>query len=191
MQDDNTMQDDNVLEYSNALQGSKAFQDDNALQDSNSLQGSKALEVTIASTTIDDIDQIMILEKLCFTIPWSRKAFIEELTRNRFAVYYSAIIDGMVIGYAGMWKIIDEGHITNIAVHPGYRRNHIASALLEKIIESCQNSSLTAITLEVRESNLPARSLYEKYGFKVEGRRKRYYADNNEDALIMWYNKSN
>ncbi|MDD4493995.1 MAG: ribosomal protein S18-alanine N-acetyltransferase [Eubacteriales bacterium] len=151
------------------------------------MQEGKALEVTISPTTIAHIDQIMILENLCFTIPWSKRAFIEELTRNKFAEYHSAIVDGKVVGYVGMWKVIDEGHITNIAVHPGYRRNHIASALLEKIIESCQNSGLTAITLEVRESNIPARSLYEKYGFKVEGRRKRYYSDNDEDALIMWY----
>jgi ribosomal-protein-alanine N-acetyltransferase len=163
------------------LQGNKA------LQDSNALQERRALEVTIAPTTIDHIDQIMILEKMCFTIPWSQNAFLEELTRNKFAVYYSAIVDGMVVGYAGMWRVINEGHITNIAVHPDYRRNHIASALLEKIIECCKENNIDNVTLEVREGNIPARSLYEKFGFKVEGRRKKYYADNNEDALVMWY----
>lgn len=145
------------------------------------------MEVRIVPTRLEDIDDIMILEELSFTIPWSKKAFIEEVTRNKFAVYYSAIADGKVIGYAGMWKIIDEGHITNIAVHPSYRRRHVGSLLLEKLMEACRENDITSMTLECRESNTAARRLYEKHGFRVEGRRRGYYSDNDEDALVFWY----
>ncbi len=145
------------------------------------------MEVRIVPTRPEDIEEIMVLEHLCFTIPWTKRAFIEEVTRNKFAVYYSAVADGKVIGYAGMWKIVDEGHITNIAVHPSYRRRHVASALLEKLMEVCRENDITSMTLECRESNAAAHSLYRKHGFKVEGRRKRYYADNDEDALVFWY----
>ncbi len=91
-----------------------------------------------------------------------------------------------VLGFAGMWLIIDECHITNIAVHPNYRKLGIGNILMNKIITICKERNITGITLEVRESNTPAKNLYYKYGFKDSGIRKGYYADNNEDALLMW-----
>jgi ribosomal-protein-alanine N-acetyltransferase len=85
-----------------------------------------------------------------------------------------------------MWQVCDEGHITNIAVHPEFRRSGVGSALMEALLAEAENRGIAALTLEVRESNHCARSLYRKYGFEDGGMRKAYYADNNEDAVIMW-----
>jgi len=142
--------------------------------------------IEITRTSVDHIDDIMIVEHLSFRIPWSREAFIEEVTRNKFAYYLSAKADGKVVGYAGMWCVCGEGHITNIAVHPGYRRNGVGSKLMESLIEYARQNKITAMTLEVRKSNLAAQRLYKKFGFVEDGLRKSYYADNGEDAIIMW-----
>ncbi|PYG85695.1 ribosomal-protein-alanine N-acetyltransferase [Ruminiclostridium sufflavum DSM 19573] len=134
----------------------------------------------------EHLDGIMVIENLSFRIPWSRNSFLEELTTNELAVYFVAVSGGQVIGYGGMWKIFDEGHITNIAVHPEFRRCGAASRILDEIINVCNENKVGGLTLEVRKSNYAAQKLYEKYGFKAEGLRKRYYSDNGEDALIMW-----
>lgn len=142
--------------------------------------------IEVSHMTLEDIDDIMVVEKLSFTIPWSRDAFIQEVTNNKFAIYISAKVDGLVVGYAGMWKVYDEGHITNVAVHPEYRRSGIGRHLVEKLISIAKQENIGRMTLEVRRSNIAAQGLYEKYGFKVEGCRKAYYSDNGEDAIIMW-----
>ncbi len=147
------------------------------------------LNLKVVPMQRDHIDDIMVVENLSFKIPWSKEAFIEEITRNKFAVYVSAIIQKRVVGYAGMWKVFDEGHITNIAVHPEYRANGVGSKLLENLIEIASNSGIAKMTLEVRKSNFAAQGLYNKYGFSAEGFRKAYYADNGEDAIIMWKNQ--
>ncbi len=144
------------------------------------------INVSIVPLAISHLDDIMEIEKLSFTIPWTREALAEEITRNKFAVYIGALLGGKVVGYAGMWKILDEAHITNIAVHPLYRGMKAGSALLEKLIEIARNAGIGRMTLEVRQSNAAAQALYAKYGFKEYGTRKRYYSDNNEDAVIMW-----
>ncbi|HEY8350680.1 MAG TPA: ribosomal protein S18-alanine N-acetyltransferase [Clostridia bacterium] len=132
------------------------------------------------------IDDIMTVENLSFKIPWSRQSITDEFLHNEKAVYFCALIKGRAVGYAGMWQVCDEGHITNIAVHPEFRRSGIGSALMEALIAEADRRGLAALTLEVRKSNHSARSMYEKYGFKDGGMRKAYYADNNEDAIIMW-----
>ncbi|MFZ5985729.1 MAG: ribosomal protein S18-alanine N-acetyltransferase [Bacillota bacterium] len=142
--------------------------------------------IEVSHMTLEDIDDIMVVERLSFTIPWSRDAFIQEVTNNKFAIYISAKVDGLVVGYAGMWKVYDEGHITNVAVHPEYRRSGIGRHLVEKLISIAMQEKIERMTLEVRRSNIAAQGLYEKYGFKVEGCRKAYYSDNGEDAIIMW-----
>jgi ribosomal-protein-alanine N-acetyltransferase len=140
----------------------------------------------VTETTLEHIDDIIMVERLSFTIPWSKNAFIQELRENKFSIYISALLDGNVVGYAGMWKIFDEGHITNIAVHPEFRKIGIGSRLLEKLIDISREKDIEKLTLEVRKSNTAAKNLYLKYGFKEEGIRKSYYADNGEDAIIMW-----
>lgn len=135
---------------------------------------------------IEDIDDILIIENLCFLIPWTEQSFHDEISKNRHAHYKIIIFENKIIGYIGFWQVLDEGHITNIAIHPEYRNRGLASLLLENTLIFCKNINVESLTLEVRKSNLPARSLYKKYGFIEEGCRKKYYSDNNEDAIIMW-----
>lgn len=132
------------------------------------------------------IDGVMVVEHLSFTLPWSKGAFEKEITTNEFAHYLVAIEDDQVVGYAGVWKIHDEGHITNVAVHPEYRRKHIGSSLMRALIGRAKELDILAMTLEVRRSNLGAIKLYKSFGFEEAGVRKGYYADNKEDALVMW-----
>ena len=134
----------------------------------------------------EHLDGVMVVENLSFKIPWSRNSFLEELTTNDLAIYFVATVDGQVIGYGGLWKIFDEGHITNIAIHPEFRRCGAASKIMDKILSVCDENSIKSLTLEVRKNNFSAQNLYKKYGFKIEGIRKEYYTDTGEDALIMW-----
>jgi len=97
-----------------------------------------------------------------------------------------AVKDNLVVGYGGVWLILDEGHITNIAVHPEYRGIGVGNAILEALIEICKIEQITSMTLEVRKSNTIAQNLYKKYGFLEEGIRKNYYTDTKEDGVIMW-----
>ncbi|MFD3158226.1 ribosomal protein S18-alanine N-acetyltransferase [Haloimpatiens sp. FM7330] len=131
------------------------------------------------------IDDVLNINSLSFPVPWGKNSFIKEL-QNNFAYYIIAIKDNMVVGYAGIWIIVGEAHIISIAVHPEYRSMGIGNLLMDGIFGICKKNSVYGITLEVRESNLNAQKLYEKYGFIKEGIRKFYYANNREDAIIMW-----
>lgn len=131
------------------------------------------------------IDSILSIEKLSFTDPWSRDSMEKELNNN-FARYVLVKLEDKVIGYGGMWIILDEGHITNIAVAPEYRCIGAGKLILKSLINICKKEKVISLTLEVRVSNTIAQSLYSKFGFITEGIRKNYYADNNENALIMW-----
>lgn len=135
---------------------------------------------------IEDIDGIVAVENRSFTVPWSKKMFLDELA-NPLTTYYVAVQDEVIVAYAGLWIIGDEAHITNIAVDPCYRGCRIASGLMDMILALAAEKRLRGITLEVRAGNIAAISLYKKFGFEVEGRRKGYYSDNQEDALIMWF----
>jgi ribosomal-protein-alanine N-acetyltransferase len=132
------------------------------------------------------IDDIVIIENLSFKIPWSRQSILEEIVQNEAAIYFCAVTGGKAVGYAGMWQVCDEGHITNIAVHPEFRSTGIGSMLMEALLGTAEERGITALTLEVRKTNYVAQTLYTKYGFAPGGSRKAYYADNNEDAIIMW-----
>ncbi len=154
-----------------------------------------------------DVPVVAEMEKLIFTLPWSARAFEYELQYNAMAhfvvVRRRASVDpenrakhGLgwgheapsrqpILGYAGLWLIVDEGHICTIAVHPDWRRRHLGELLLVSLIERSCALNASVATLEVRASNLAAQELYRKYGFVVVGLRKGYYSDNHEDALIM------
>lgn len=144
------------------------------------------MEVIIRKMVIDDIDQVMEVEKNSFTTPWSKEAFSMEITKNILARYLVAELEGKIVGYGGLWLIIDEGHITNIAVDKKYRNRGIGSLILEGLINICREWNTKAMTLEVRKSNEEAKNLYKKYGFIEYGIRPGYYADDKEDAIIMW-----
>ncbi|SNX53091.1 ribosomal protein S18-alanine N-acetyltransferase [Thermoanaerobacterium sp. RBIITD] len=133
-----------------------------------------------------DIDKVLEIENLCFSVPWTRESFLMEITKNKCAHYIVAEVDGKTVGYGGFWVVIDEGHITNIAVHPDFRGLGIGSAIVEGLINLAKKKGITSMTLEVRATNFIAQSLYKKYGFRPVGKRRGYYQDNNEDAIIMW-----
>ena len=137
----------------------------------------------------NDVDELADLDALCFEHPWSRDSFERELGHNKLAFYLAAKLPekegGKIIGYAGIWLIIDEGHITNIAVHPDFRQKHIASSMMEFLLKETSKAGIKRFTLEVRKNNTAARRFYKKYGFTELGIRSGYY-ENNEDAYIMW-----
>jgi len=135
-----------------------------------------------------DVKPVTELDDVCFIQPWSERSFFEEITRNDAARYVVAESNGKIVGYAGVWLVAGEGHITNVAVHPDFRRMGIARALLSSLLESSEREGVSAYTLEVRASNEEAVSLYKSLDFKEHGVRKKYYDDNSEDALIMWRN---
>ncbi len=140
----------------------------------------------IIPMTEEHIDGVLQVEESCFSTPWTKQDFEREIHENNMAIYRVAVLDGKVIGYAGMWHVVTEGHITNVAVLWEYRRQGIGDALMKEILEIAKEKEMIGITLEVRISNMAAQRLYTKYGFRPEGFRKRYYLDTNEDAVIMW-----
>ncbi|WP_113927133.1 ribosomal protein S18-alanine N-acetyltransferase [Bacillus sp. P14.5] len=143
-------------------------------------------DYTIRLMSVEDLEDIMEVERESFTIPWTRDAFQNEIETNHFATYIVLEDKGRVIGYCGVWIIVDEAHITNIAVLPSYRGQGLGDKLLKSMIEIAKEMGARTMTLEVRVSNSPAQSLYRKFGFMDGGIRKSYYSDNQEDALVMW-----
>lgn len=135
---------------------------------------------------LEHIPGVLQIEQVSFPTPWSQQAFTYEITNNTFAHYLVALQQDKVIGYAGMWLVLDEAHITNVAVHPEYRGKKLGEALMIKTMRQAVLLGAVRMTLEVRPSNHAARELYKKLGFKEKGLRKRYYTDTNEDAVIMW-----
>lgn len=132
----------------------------------------------------EHIPQVAQLDKLCFAVPWSKKSFENEMTNN-LACYHVLLDADKVIGYGGYWHILNEAHVTNIAVLPAYRRMGLGSMLLLHMIQDAGAEGVDTMTLEVRISNHAAKRLYERFGFCEEGVRPGYYSDNREDALIM------
>ena len=132
--------------------------------------------------TTEDARVLAELDLLCFAVPWSEKSFLEE-ANNPLARYFVAKDEEKIVGYGGIWLVSGEGQITNIAVHPEYRKKGIASAILEELIKSAEGCE--QIFLEVRESNTAAISLYEKHGFKNCGVRKNFYHSPTENGIIM------
>lgn len=144
--------------------------------------------ITFRKMTVEDLDDVIEVEVNSFATPWSRDAFYNELTKNQFAHYLVAEVDEKVVGYCGVWIIVDEAHITNIALLPDYRGLKLGEALMGRIMEIARDLGALRITLEVRVSNERAQNLYRKFGFEEGALRKQYYTDNMEDALVMWVN---
>ena len=143
-------------------------------------------ECTIRKMVLHDIDQVLEVERLSFTNPWSKDTFQAEIQSNLFAYYFVAVQNETIVGYGGMWMILDEAHVTNIAVHPDFRGLNFGKKLVQELIIQAFKQGASKITLEVRVSNLAARNLYKGFGFHEAGIRKGYYSDNNEHAIIMW-----
>lgn len=133
----------------------------------------------------NDIDDVYKVEETSFAIPWTKEALKNAAERND-TVYLAAIFDKKIVGFIGAWIIAGDAEITNVAVLPEFRGKKIASKLMKAFIKKAKSEGATAMTLEVRPSNIPAIALYKKFGMEEKGRRKKYYQDNNEDALIFW-----
>ena len=147
----------------------------------------KIPEIYISNLEANDIEDVVKIEAEAFgEHHWSKSAFYDEINNNLAKYYAAKTPNGELVGYAGAWHILDEGHITTIAVKKSHLRKHIGEAIIVKILEDCYENDVKYLTLEVRVSNEPAIALYTKYGFNSLGTRKGYYQDNNEDALIMW-----
>lgn len=134
----------------------------------------------------DDLPRVLALEARCFSDPWSGGMFLSEL-RDPACRWYAAEADGLLVGYAGMQTVLDEGTLTNIAVDPAYRRQGAATALIQRLFWEAAALSLRFLTLEVRASNESAINLYTRLGFQPVGRRRGYYLQPPEDAILMTY----
>ncbi|MEW6081889.1 MAG: ribosomal protein S18-alanine N-acetyltransferase [Bacillota bacterium] len=136
--------------------------------------------------TLDDIDQVLAIERCAFPSPWSERAFVSEITENAMAHYVVVERAGVVVAYSGMWLILDEAHITNIAVHSRVRRQGVGGFLLSQMLARAAARGCQRMTLEVRVSNSAAQLMYHRFGFQRKGVRRGYYTDTREDAIIMW-----
>ncbi len=142
-------------------------------------------DITTAPMTLGDVDAVCAIEEASFSAPWSRDALVKEVSENRCARYLVLREDGVCVAYAGMWLVLDEGHVMNIAVRPDRLGRGYGEAVTRALIQLAADSGLSFLTLECRRSNLVAQALYHKLGFRDVGFRKRYY-ENSEDALIMY-----
>ena len=142
--------------------------------------------VTLGKMERCHLAEIVALEKICFSNPWTYEGYRFELEDNKLAQYLVALEGEKVVAYGGMWIILGEAHVTNLAVHPDYRRRGLGEMLMHCLMARAYGAGARHMTLEVRQSNRAAQKLYEKLGFKGVGHRRGYYSDNQEDALIMW-----
>jgi ribosomal-protein-alanine N-acetyltransferase len=157
---------------------------------SSSPSPAKTLQVvprlTIEPMREDDIPLVQAIERDVFLTPWPKNAYHRELAQNRQASYIVLRHDGELVGYGGLWKVLDEAHVTTIGVRAGDQRKGHGRALFAALIQRAYTLGARWVTLEVRNSNDHAIRLYEAFGFKCIGRRRGYYTDNGEDAIIMW-----
>lgn len=140
----------------------------------------------IAQMRMEDIPEVLRVEALCFTTPWPRNAFQNELTENKLAHYFVGRVNDQIVAYGGLWVILEDAHITTVAVHPSFQRMRYGERILVCLLDQAIDRGACWVTLEVRESNAGAQNLYKKYGFTVVNTRRGYYSDNDENALVMW-----
>ena len=143
------------------------------------------LSLSIERMLPADLPEVLVIERASFSMPWSRGAFLYEIEQNQVARCWVGREDGRVVGYICLWEVTDELHVTNVAVHPDARRRGFARALLESVFARARGGNSRIVLLEVRPTNTEALPLYESFGFRVVGRRRGYYYDTGEDALVM------
>ncbi len=151
----------------------------------NSGNASSTAKIEVKPMSESDLPEVMEIEKVSFPTPWSKESYLAEL-ENEAARYRVVRLEGKLVGYGGMWLIVDEAHITNVAIHPDFRQQGIGERLMTELIGLANQHKAIGITLEVRPSNQGALRLYNKLGFLPTAIRKGYYSDTGEDALIMW-----
>lgn len=143
------------------------------------------MSLTFRKMTVDDIPAVIELDQKSFNLPWPERSFRFELTDNPASRCWVADLDGKLVGMIVIWLIIDEAHVATVATHPNYRRQGIGKRLLAHALRHMIQDGARSSFLEVRESNLAAQEMYRKFGYEVTGRRRRYYRDNDEDAILM------
>lgn len=141
--------------------------------------------VRIVDTRPEHLDDIRLMEQQCFSVPWTHEQLMAQLSDFMHIFLAAEDENGRAVGYAGLMYVLDEGYISNVAVSPDRRREGIADMLLTELYERAKAKKLSFLTLEVRESNIPAQSLYKKHGYTEVGRRKAYYSRPKEDAVLM------
>lgn len=145
-------------------------------------------ELVIREMIFADVEQVMEVEKASFTTPWTTDIFYKELIDNEHAYYYVMEIDKKIVGFVGMWIVIDDAQITNLAILPEYRGKKLGEKLFKFVMQWLQSVQVKRLSLEVRVSNIAAQKLYRKFGLVPGGIRKNYYMDSGEDAIVMWVN---
>ena len=143
-------------------------------------------KLEISAMVLDDIPAILQIEELSFVSTWPPNAFVNELRDNKLAHYFTGRLDGRIVAYGGIWVILEDSHVTTIAVHPDVRGQRLGEEMLVHLLDQAIERDASWVTLEVRESNEVAQKLYRKYGFTIVSTRRGYYSDNNESALVMW-----
>jgi ribosomal-protein-alanine N-acetyltransferase len=146
----------------------------------------KSGPLLIEPMTDADVKEVVRIEQQSFTTQWPSNAFYQEMHDNKLAHYFVGRADGRVVAYGGIWVILEDSHVTTIAVHPHYRGRKFGEIMLLRLLDEAIERGASWMTLEVRESNAIAQNLYRKYGFTTVSTRKGYYSDNNENALVMW-----
>ncbi|MFD2628649.1 ribosomal protein S18-alanine N-acetyltransferase [Oceanobacillus kapialis] len=145
-------------------------------------------DITIRNMEVMDVDQVMEVEKASFATPWTTDIFYQEIVDNQYAHYYVIEWNGKIAGYAGTWVVLEDAQVTNIAIMPELRGKKLGEKLFQYMLYQVKLNGARRLSLEVRESNLPAQRLYRKFGLVPGGIRKNYYTDNQEDAIVMWVN---
>ncbi len=141
--------------------------------------------IRIVDTRPEHLDDILLMEQQCFSVPWTREQLAAQLSDFMHIFLAAEDEDGRAVGYVGLMYVLDEGYISNVAVSPSRRREGIADMLLAELYARAREKKLSFLTLEVRESNIPAQSLYKKHGYTEVGRRRGYYSLPKEDAVLM------
>ena len=149
------------------------------------------MNLFIRKMVLDDLPAVLELDKLSFTLPWPERSFRFEVSSNPASRCWVAEVDGCVVGMIVAWLFVDEAHIATLATHPDFRRQGIAQKLLTHTLRYTYDEGAVSSFLEVRESNLAAQEMYRKFGYENTGLRKRYYKDNDEDAILMTLMKIN
>ncbi|HET9097825.1 MAG TPA: ribosomal protein S18-alanine N-acetyltransferase [Candidatus Baltobacteraceae bacterium] len=142
--------------------------------------------LVIETMTDADVKEVLRIEQQSFSTQWPSNAFYQEIHDNKLAYYFVGRVGARVVSYGGIWVILEDSHVTTIAVHPNFRGRKYGEIMLLKLLDEAIERGASWMTLEVRESNTVAQALYRKYGFTTVSTRKGYYSDNNENALVMW-----
>lgn len=143
-------------------------------------------QMKIREMQLTDLTDVHAVDQASFSAPWSKETYKREITDNRYAHYFVIEADGEVVGYAGLWLVMDDAQITNIAITPKFRGYKIGEKLFGYVVQYAINLGAKRLSLEVRKSNKVAQNMYRKFGLVSGGVRKNYYPDNGEDALVMW-----